>query len=113
MIRARFPCIRLAVAGEESQGPFQVSKATARLICMYRGNGTQYGIAADGADTRSVHTVLTGSPIILRGTGWPEIPLSGLLHRSPPAQDPTEARLVLTLDPVLDPADENRCQYVH
>ena len=84
---------------------FHIDAVTARLVCTYRGTGTQYGIATDGAEPRRVFTVPTGAPILLRGTLWPEHPRSGLMHRSPPIEGTGETRLVLVLDPVLDPEE--------
>lgn len=84
---------------------FHIDAVTARLVCTYRGTGTQYGISTDGAEPRRVFTVPTGAPILLRGTLWPEKPPSGLLHRSPPIEGSGETRLVLVLDPVFDPED--------
>ncbi len=85
---------------------FHIDAITARLICTYRGTGTQYGISTDGAEPRRVFTVPTGAPILLRGTLWPERPKSGLLHRSPPIEGTGETRLVLVLDPIADMDDE-------
>ncbi|MEO1549526.1 MAG: DUF1826 domain-containing protein, partial [Pseudomonadota bacterium] len=68
--------------------------------------GTQYGISVDGTEPARVFTVQTGAPILLRGTEWPEEPKSGLLHRSPPIEGSGETRLVLVLDPIFDPVDE-------
>lgn len=82
---------------------FHSDAVTARLICTYRGTGTQYGFTSDGIEPRSIFTVPTGTPILLRGTLWPERPKSGLLHRSPPIEGTGETRLVLVLDPVFDP----------
>ena len=81
---------------------FHVDAIKARLICTYRGSGTQYGISVDGNKPRRVFQVATGAPMILRGSLWPESPLSGLLHRSPPIEGTGETRLVLVLDPVFD-----------
>ena len=85
---------------------FHIDAITARLVCTYRGTGTQYGISTDGAEPRRVFTVPTGAPILLRGKLWPEHPKSGLLHRSPPIEGTGETRLVLVLDPVAEPEDE-------
>lgn len=82
---------------------FHIDAITARLVCTYRGTGTQYGVSIDGADPKRVFTVPTGAPILLRGTLWPGDPPSGLLHRSPPIEGTGETRLVLVLDPVFDP----------
>ena len=85
---------------------FHIDAVTARLICTYRGTGTQYGIAIDGFEPRRIFTVPTGAPILLRGTLWPERPQSGLRHRSPPIEGTGETRLVLVLDPISDIDDE-------
>ncbi len=81
---------------------FHIDAVTARLVCTYRGTGTQYGISHDGEDPKRVFTVPTGSPMLLRGTLWPEEPKSGLLHRSPPIEGTSETRLLLVLDPIVD-----------
>lgn len=94
--------LRLAVITTNACRKFHIDYVTARLICTYRGTGTQYGISTDGADPRRVFTVPTGAPILLRGTLWPQNPPSGLLHRSPPIDGTGETRLVLVLDPISD-----------
>ncbi|MEP1328539.1 DUF1826 domain-containing protein [Pseudophaeobacter sp.] len=92
---------------------FHVDAVTARLVCTYRGTGTQYGVSENGHDPEQIMTVPTGSPIILRGTRWPETPLSGLLHRSPPIVGTGETRLLLVFDPIEDPAEEAENVYLH
>lgn len=92
---------------------FHIDAVTARLVCTYRGTGTQYGISTDGAEPRRIFTVPTGAPILLRGTLWPEHPRSGLLHRSPPIEGSGETRLVLVLDPIADPQDEPDSALIH
>ncbi|MEM0991026.1 MAG: DUF1826 domain-containing protein [Pseudomonadota bacterium] len=97
--------LRLDVITNNACRKFHVDAVTARLVCTYRGTGTQYGIAtADGQPT-DIATITTGSPILLRGTLWPEHPRSGLLHRSPPIEGTGETRLLLVLDPVTDPSE--------
>lgn len=95
--------LRLDVVNDNACRKFHMDAVTARLVCTYRGTGTQYGISSDGGDPKRVYTVPAGSPIILRGTRWPDAPPSGLLHRSPPIEGTGETRLVLVLDPVCDP----------
>ncbi len=95
--------LRLDVVTTNACRKFHIDAITARLICTFRGTGTQYGISTDGAEPRRVFTLPTGAPILLRGTLWPERPKSGLLHRSPPIAGTGETRLVLVLDPVLEP----------
>ena len=102
LMRAPSVQVRLDVVRTNACRKFHVDALTARLICTYRGSGTQYGIATSGAEPGRVFTVPTGSPILMRGMEWPETPRSGFLHRSPPIEGTGETRLVLVLDPVYD-----------
>lgn len=106
LMSARFLRLRLDVVTTNACRRFHVDAITARLVCTYRGTGTQYGISVDGTDPSEVSTVSTGCPILLRGTQWPAKPDAGLLHRSPPIEGTGEARLVLVLDAVDDPDSE-------
>ena len=94
--------LRFDVVTTNACRKFHIDAVTARLVCTYRGTGTQYGISTDGAEPRRVFTVPTGAPILLRGTLWPERPKSGLRHRSPPIDGTGETRLVLVLDLISD-----------
>ena len=105
LMQAPFLRLRLERVTTNACHKFHIDAVTARLICTYRGTGTQYGVSPDGAEPRRVFTVPTGAPIVLRGTLWPEHPRSRLLHRSPPIEATGETRLVLVLDPVFDPED--------
>jgi len=105
LMRARFLRLRLDVIAHDACRKFHIDAITARLICTYRGTGTQYGISTDGDAPTRIFTTPTGSPLILRGTLWPTDPPAGLLHRSPPIAGTGETRLVLVLDPVTDPDD--------
>jgi hypothetical protein len=84
---------------------FHVDAMAARLICTYRGTGTQYGQSRNGDDPKRVFTVPTGSAVLLRGSLWPSNRDCGLVHRSPPIEGTGETRLVLVLDPVDIPED--------
>ena len=105
LMRARFLRLRLDVIETDACRRFHIDAVTARLICTYRGIGTQYGISVDGEVPRRVFTTPTGAPLVLRGTLWPGDPPSGLLHRSPPIEGSGETRLLLVLDPVDDPEE--------
>lgn len=85
---------------------FHVDRVTARLVCTYRGPGTQYGSGAEGAEPDPVFSVPTGAPIILRGTLWRDDDAPGLLHRSPPIEGTGLVRSVLVIDPIHDPGEE-------
>ena len=111
---ARWLRLRLDVVDGNACRRFHVDRITARLICTYRGTGTQYGVTTDAnEDPQTIHTVPTGSPFVMRGTLWPVTPDLGLLHRSPPIEGTGETRLVLVLDPIDDPADEPESKILH
>lgn len=99
--------LRLSVVTTNSCRKFHTDHVVARLICTYRGTGTQYGISDDGSDPDDIHTVARGTPVILRGGLWPTTPPAGLKHRSPPIEGTGETRLVLVLDPIFDPDEED------
>jgi hypothetical protein len=105
LMNAGYLRLRLQAVTTNACRKFHVDAITGRLVCTYRGTGTQYGISGDGGDPAQVFTTPTGAPILLRGTLWPERPASGLLHRSPPIEGTGETRLVLVLDPVFDPEE--------
>jgi hypothetical protein len=109
LMDARYLRLRLDVITTNACRKFHIDAIHARLVCTYRGTGTQYGTSRSGADPAQIHTVPTGAPIVMRGTLWPERPASGLRHRSPPIEGSGETRLVLVLDPVFDPEDEPSC----
>ncbi len=102
VMQAPYLRLRLDLITTNACRKFHIDAVTARLVCTYRGTGTQYGISTDRHEPRRVFTVPTGSPILLRGTLWPVRPKSGLRHRSPPIEGTGETRLVLVLDPVSD-----------
>ncbi len=106
LTRTPYLQLRFDVITTNACRKFHIDAVTARLICTYRGTGTQYGVLTDGAEPRTVFTVPTGAPILLRGTLWPERPKSGLRHRSPPIEGTGETRLLLVLDPVSDMDDD-------
>ncbi|MCT4553313.1 MAG: DUF1826 domain-containing protein [Pelagimonas sp.] len=96
--------LRLDVVTTNACRKFHIDALRARLICTYRGTGTQYGTALPGGhDPQRILTAPTQTPLVLRGTNWPETPQSGLQHRSPPIAGSGETRLLLVLDPIVDP----------
>jgi hypothetical protein len=105
VMAADYLAMRLEVVTSNACRKFHIDALRARLICTYRGTGTQYGSAPEDGDPYQIHTVPTGAPMILRGTEWPVRPACGFVHRSPPIEGTGETRLVLVLDPVesLDP----------
>ena len=103
IMNAKYLRLRLDKISDNACSKFHKDAVTARLVCTYRGAGTQYGFSAHNQTPNQIEVVPTGSPIIMRGTLWPEIPLSGFLHRSPPIEGMEKTRLLLVLDPVVNP----------
>ena len=97
--------LRLDVVTANMCPKFHIDAVPARLICTYRGTGTQYGLSRGGADPDRVVTVPTGAAIVLRGTEWPDAPLPDLRHRSPPIAGTGETRLLLVVDPAAEVDD--------
>ncbi|MEO1285826.1 MAG: DUF1826 domain-containing protein [Pseudomonadota bacterium] len=106
VMKADYIRLRLDAINTNACAKFHIDAVTARMVCTYRGTGTQYGISPDGTEPSRIFTVPSCAPIILRGMAWPEGPKSGLLHRSPPIEGTHETRLLLVLDPVTDPGAE-------
>ncbi|MEM9782618.1 MAG: DUF1826 domain-containing protein [Pseudomonadota bacterium] len=106
LVPAPYQRLRLDVVQTNSCRRFHIDAVTARLVCTYRGTGTQYGMSTDGHDPETIFTVPTGAPILLRGKLWPTDPPSGLRHRSPPIEGTGETRLILVLDPMSEPEEE-------
>ncbi|MEM9797088.1 MAG: DUF1826 domain-containing protein [Pseudomonadota bacterium] len=99
---ARYLRLRLSPVDTDACRRFHVDAIRARLVCTYRGPGTQYGLAMDDRPPVRISQVPTGAPIILRGTAWPG-KATGVMHRSPPIEGTDITRLVLVLDMVDDP----------
>lgn len=94
--------LRLEAVRGNACRKFHVDALTARLICTYRGPGTQYGVV-DGADEpEQIFEVPAGAPIVLRGLLDPRMTGSRLRHRSPPIEGSGIVRFVMVLDPLWD-----------
>ena len=90
--------LRLDVVRTDACRRFHCDNVPARLLCTYRGRGTEYGLARDGGDPDPVLRMAAGDAGLFRGGAWPGAPRTGLLHRSPPIAGRGEARLLLVLD---------------
>lgn len=84
---------------------FHTDVVKARLICTYRGPGTQYGMLTGGKETDQIFDVPNGCPIVLRGMRWPATDSECFRHRSPPIKGLGITRLNLVLD-ALDHDDD-------
>jgi hypothetical protein len=102
IMNAPYLRLRLDVIETNACRKFHMDAVTARLVCTYRGTGTQYGTADGDQDPRHIVTVPTGAPILLRGSNWPVTTNGDLRHRSPPIEGTGETRLVFVVDPIFD-----------
>ena len=98
--------LRMEGVSTNSCRKFHIDAVKSRLICTYRGQGTQYGLSMDGNDPEQFQTTPTSSPILLRGTLWFEDKLKMILHRSPPIEGTGETRFVFVIDPIFDLENE-------
>ncbi|MEM9332135.1 MAG: DUF1826 domain-containing protein [Pseudomonadota bacterium] len=98
IVPASYIQLRLEVEDAYNCQAFDIDLVKARLVCTYRGKGTQLGLATNGEEPRQVFTVPTGAPVLFRGALWPQKPKPSLSHRSPPIETLGETRLLLVLD---------------
>ena len=90
--------LRVEAVFDNACRKFHIDNVVARLICTYRGPGTQLSICQ--GDSGEIKTVPTGVPVLLKGKQWPQANDVRLHHRSPPIEGTGVSRLVLVLDPV-------------
>lgn len=99
VMRAPLMHLRLDVVTTDACRRFHIDNMTARMLCTYRGAGTQ--LAQPGQEQAPLD-MTTGAAAILRGALWPGREKTGLLHRSPPIAGTGQNRLLLVLDPGSD-----------
>ncbi|MDK3019665.1 DUF1826 domain-containing protein [Pseudodonghicola flavimaris] len=90
--------LRLDVIGDDACRRFHLDNVPARLLCTYRGNGTEYGPAGPGSRPEPVFRMARGAVGVFRGQRWPGAEPCGLLHRSPPVARTDDTRLLLVID---------------
>ena len=84
---------------------FHIDHVAARLLCTYRGAGTEYSFLDDQKRPAEIFPTPNCAAIVLRGTKWPTDCANNLVHRSPEINDVSETRLLFVIDPV-DNSDE-------
>lgn len=99
ILKIRRVRLRLDVLRDDACTRFHLDNVAARLLCTYRGRGTEYGRSRAGEDPQSIHDLPTGSVGVFRGRLWPGPERSRVLHRSPPIAGLGETRLLLVIDP--------------
>lgn len=92
--------LRLEPVFDDACAKMHIDKVIARLICTYRGPGTELGV--DGSQRIPATAVPTGMPILLKGSLWPSPDAPKLRHRSPPISGTGLTRLVLVLEACPD-----------
>lgn len=93
--------LRLDVSEEVMCPKFHIDNLVARLLCSYRGPGTDYVPEGAEGDPGRIRQVRTGAVALFRGRLWPDADSTGLLHRSPTVPKDIGARLLLVIDPVV------------
>nr|WP_321523923.1 DUF1826 domain-containing protein [uncultured Cohaesibacter sp.] len=77
---------------------FHIDNVAARLLCTYRGPGTEYVTTADLDGPKQIGQIATGSVGLFRGKKWPSLEGCTLLHRSPQLAPGSLTRLLLVID---------------
>lgn len=99
VLKIRKVRVRLDVSTEIMCPKFHVDNVAARLLCAYRGGGSEYVPDQVQGDEKRIRRVPPGSVALFRGRTWPGEEITGLLHRSPAMAPGAPARLLLAVDP--------------
>lgn len=97
--------VRLEAIEGDACRRFHQDVVPARLLCTYRGPGTEWGYADPGADPEEIRALSRGDVALCKGSKWPGAAEHRLVHRSPPIAGTGAARLLLAVDPA-DPLDD-------
>lgn len=98
--------LRLDVMTTNKCPKFHIDHVASRLLCTYRGVGTEYSFLNDQNRPAEIFSAPNCSAFVLRGTKWPTVCPNKLVHRSPEINHESETRLLLALDPV-DSGDDD------
>lgn len=102
------PNLRLRLEAIEGDAcrRFHQDAVDARLLCTYRGPGTEWGYADPGEEPTEIHALRRGEAAICKGSAWRGAPEHRMVHRSPPIAGTGVARLLLVIDPADPDEDE-------
>lgn len=96
--------LRLQAIRTNACSRFHVDNLRLRMLCTYRGAGTEFALGAPRSDPQApVTDAPAGAVVLMRGTRWPGDEEPGVLHRSPPIAGSGQTRLLLVIDPGDDP----------
>lgn len=88
---------------------FHVDAVGIRLLCTYRGPGTEWArreVLAHRDTPQAQHALGSADPfdaLILKGSAWPGNEAAGAVHRSPSPQGGPLPRLLLSIDAIWAP----------
>ena len=100
--------LRLEVLDRAMCPRFHVDAVGLRLLCTYRGPGTQWArrdVLAHRNDPDAQQVLGCAEPfdaLILKGSAWPGNETAGAVHRSPAPSDDPLPRILLSIDAVWD-----------
>ena len=96
--------LRLSPVADDGCTRFHQDCVAARLLCAYRGPGTQYALPDADGNPGAVRQLATASVGVMRGKLWRggRAAARSVLHRSPPVPVGQPPRLLLAIDPVQD-----------
>ncbi|MCI4662211.1 MAG: DUF1826 domain-containing protein [Neomegalonema sp.] len=94
------PVLRVRLEAVEGNAcrRFHQDVVSARMLCTYRGPGTEWGFADQGETPQAIKAVSTGEVAICKGSMWPDAPAHRLVHRSPPIDGTGVVRCLLVVD---------------
>ncbi|MEM9570079.1 MAG: DUF1826 domain-containing protein [Pseudomonadota bacterium] len=97
-VRAQAPFLRmrLEIVTNDACSKFHIDNVVARMICTYRGPGTQ--LATESTLDQDILSIPTGDPVLLKGKRWPQSTNIPLRHRSPPIAGTGLTRWLLVLE---------------
>ncbi|MGS4989712.1 DUF1826 domain-containing protein [Roseibium sp. RP-7] len=91
--------LRLDVSEDVMCPKFHLDNVRARLLCTYRGAGTEYVPENVAEEPGRIRQVPPGGVAVFRGRQWSCGERTALLHRSPAATLAGGPRLLLVIDP--------------
>lgn len=95
--------VRVEPVRDDACRRFHKDVVKARLICTYKGPGTEYAfVRHDREQPTHSNRIATGMPVILRGKVWSQSSDHVLLHRSPPVEGDGITRFLVVMNEAHD-----------
>lgn len=88
--------MRLEAISDNACSKFHVDNIITRMICTYRGPGSQLSTVVNRED--QIAEIQTGQPILLKGKQWQQSSEIALRHRSPPIAGTGQTRWLVVLE---------------